>query len=124
MIRQIVASLTGFRDQEGSGFPDYEILRKEDIFKFAIAEPYIAFKKEIEDPANNPFDTPSCKIEIYSQRITDLNNPEIPPIPKYIEAWESRNDPLSEKYPLQLTTTHSPRCAHFQFDNVPWLRCF
>ena len=46
----------------------------------------------------------------------------LPPIPKYIEAWESRNDPLAEKYPLQLVTTHTRRRAHTQFENIPWLR--
>jgi len=51
-----------------------------------------------------------------------MNNPEIPPIPKYIEPWEGRNDPLSTKYPLQLITTHFKRRAHTQFDRVPWLR--
>jgi len=44
------------------------------------------------------------------------------PIPKYIETWESANDPLASKYPLQLITTHCKRRAHTQFDNIPWLR--
>ena len=51
-----------------------------------------------------------------------MDNPEIPPIPKYIETWESRNDPLAERYPLQLITSHFKRRSHSQFENVPWLR--
>ena len=51
-----------------------------------------------------------------------MNNPEIPPIPKYIKAWEGRKDPLAKKYPLQLINTHFKRRAHSQFENVPWLR--
>jgi len=31
-----------------------------------------------------------------------MNDPEVPPVPKYIETWESRNDPLAKKYPLQI----------------------
>ena len=54
--------------------------------------------------------------------IADMNNPEIPPIPKYIETWEGLSDPLSRKYPLQLITTHFKGRAHSQFHNVPWLR--
>ena len=51
-----------------------------------------------------------------------MDNPDIPPIPKYIETWESRNDPLAKKYPLQLITSHFKRRTHSQFENVPWLR--
>ena len=100
---------------------DYERFKETGVEKFYL-EPTVPFKKEIEDPANNPFPTPSGKIEIYSQQITDMENPLMPPIPKYIETWECLNDPLAEKYPLQLITTHFKRRAHSQFDNIPWLR--
>jgi len=85
-------------------------------------EPSVPFKRQIEDPANNPFPTPSGKIEIYSQQLADMNNPLIPPIPKYIDTWESLNDRLARKYPLQLITTHPKWRAHSQFGNIPWLR--
>jgi anaerobic dimethyl sulfoxide reductase subunit A len=39
-----------------------------------------------------------------------------------IETWESLNDPLAEKFPLQLISPHFKRRAHSQFDNLPWLR--
>lgn len=101
---------------------DYEQFKQKGIDRIDLSEPYVAFKKQIEDPINNPFPTPSGKIEIYSQQLADLNHPELPPIPKYIETWESRNDPLVAKYPLQLITTHFKRRANAQFDNIPWLR--
>ena len=101
---------------------DYETFKKEGIHKIRLAKPHIAFKKRIDDPASNPFPTPSGKVEIYSQRLADMNDPLIPPIPKYIETWESRSDPLARKYPLQLITTHFKRRAHSQYDNIPWLR--
>ncbi|MFC1961722.1 molybdopterin dinucleotide binding domain-containing protein, partial [Chloroflexota bacterium] len=83
---------------------------------------FVAFQRQIEDPKVNPFPTPSGKIEIYCQRIADKADPLLPPIPKYIETWESRNDPLAQKYPLQLITSHIWRRAHSQYDNLPWLR--
>ena len=107
---------------QNSEIADYDQFKQQGVYQINLSEPYVAFKKQIDDLANNPFPTPSGKIEIYSQRLAELNNPQIPPIPKYIEPWESRNDPLVAKYPLQLITTHFKRRANAQFDNIPWLR--
>jgi anaerobic dimethyl sulfoxide reductase subunit A len=105
-----------------NGVPDYGAFKKDGVYKLELEEPYVAFKKQIEDPVNHPFPTPSGKIEIYCQRLADLNISELPPIPKYIESWEGKNDPLAKKYPLQLITTHFRRRALSQFDNIPWLK--
>jgi len=101
---------------------DYDTFKKEGIHRLGLPEPFVAFKRQVDDPENNPFNTPSGKIEIYSQRLADMNDPNLPPIPKYIETWESRNDPLARKYPLQLVTTHILRRAHSQYETLPWLR--
>ncbi len=105
-----------------SEIPNYEAFKGKGIYRIELGQPFVPFKKQIEDPVNNPFPTTSGKIEIYSQRWADLNNPEVPPVAKYIENWESRRDPLAKKYPFQLITTHFKRRTHGQFDNVPWLR--
>jgi anaerobic dimethyl sulfoxide reductase subunit A len=100
---------------------DFEKFKETGVKKY-YNPPSIPFKKEIADIENSPFPTPSGKIEIFSQQIADMNNPLMPPIPKYIEPWESRNDPLARKYPIQMTSTHPKRRSHSQFDNIPWLR--
>jgi anaerobic dimethyl sulfoxide reductase subunit A len=99
-----------------------EMFREKSVMKIPLPEPWVRFKEEIEDPEKHPFPTPSGKIEIYSERLAELNDPLIPPIPKYIEPWESRNDPLSKKYPLQMISTHPKRRAHTQMETIPWLR--
>ena len=101
---------------------DYDKFKREGIHRVKLDEPIVAFKKQIEDPENNPFPTPSGKIEIFSQRVADLDNPLCPPIPKYISTWEGRDDPLIEKYPLQLISAHPKNRVHSTLYNVDWLR--
>ncbi|MFC1986588.1 molybdopterin-dependent oxidoreductase [Chloroflexota bacterium] len=102
--------------------PDYDTLKHDGVLKIKMPEPIVSFKKQIEDPEHNPFPTLSGKIEIYSEHLAEMNNPMIPPIPKYIETWESYNDPLAKKYPLQVITPHPKRSTHSILYNVPWLR--
>jgi len=102
--------------------PDYDAFKEKGVHWIERSEPYVAFKEQIEDPENNPFPTPSGKIEIYSQRIADMGNPLLPPIPKYIETWESPNDPLARRYPVQLITNHAKGRANAQFFTLPWLK--
>jgi anaerobic dimethyl sulfoxide reductase subunit A len=100
---------------------DFDEFRTKGLHKMHPDQPHVAFLEQIEDPENNPFPTPSGKIEIYSQSIEQMGNPELPPIPKYLPNWEDLNDPLAARYPLQLITTHFKGRAHSQFHKVPWI---
>ena len=116
-VKSIVTKLS-----EEVEFPGYDALRKRGFYKLKFGKSTPVAKKEPEDPEQKPFPTPSGKIEIYSQIIDRMNHPLIPPVPEYLETWESLNDPLAKRYPLQLITPHFNRRAHSQFDNLPWLR--
>jgi len=107
---------------QGSDLQDYDRFKPAGVYRLGLPEPYVAFRKQIESPADNPFPTPSGKIEIYSQQWADLNISDLPPVPKYIETWESKNDPLATEYPLQLISTHFYGRANAQFVNIPWLK--
>lgn len=100
---------------------DYDSFKEESIYRIKLDEPYVAFQKQIEDPEHNKFATPSGKIEIYSQRVADLQNPLCPPVPKYVPTWENRDDPLAKKYPLQLLSPHPRVRVHSTLQKVDWL---
>jgi anaerobic dimethyl sulfoxide reductase subunit A len=102
--------------------PDYDTLRKQGVFFPKEDKQASAGKNAADQPEQPKFFTRSGKIEIYSQLIADMNNPLLPPIPKYIETWESLNDPLAAKYPLQIVSYQYKFRIHSQGDNVPWLR--
>ena len=46
----------------------------------------------------------------------------VPAIPRYVDPPEGPNDPLREKYPLQLIGWHTKRRCHSIHDNNPDLR--
>ena len=101
---------------------DYDKFKREGIHRVKLPEPVVAFREQIDDIENNPFPTPSGRIEIFSQRVADLNNPVCPPVPKYLNTPEDRKDPLFEQYPLQLLTPHPKNRVHSELYKVEWLR--
>lgn len=111
-------------------FPDYETFREMGIYKVTNpGEPSVAYASFREDPEANPLSTPSGKIEIFSKDLYDISNTwEIPEgdvitgIPVYAATWEGYEDPLREKYPLQLIGHHYKARTHSSYHNVDWLR--
>ncbi len=106
----------------------YEDFKKKGYYVWPFLDDYKPCKQLqpfYEDPQNNPLDTPSGKIEIFSQILFKeygADNPEIPPVPHYIPEWEGRyTKPLVDKYPLQLLTPHPKLRYHGKYNDVGWL---
>jgi len=102
--------------------PEVEEFKQKGVHELKIKNPFIAFRKQVKDPIENPFPTPSGKIEIYSKKLTDMNDPLLPPIPKYIEPWEGSGDELAKVYPLQLVSPHAKTRVNSTLDNIPGLK--
>ncbi|MBO6157987.1 MAG: molybdopterin-dependent oxidoreductase [Firmicutes bacterium] len=100
--------------------PDYETFSREGGWQFKDQVKAVGFEQEIKDPANHPFPTPSGKIEIFSKRLYDLHQPDMAAIPRYMPCPEGPEDPLREKFPLQLIGWHTRRRAHSIHDNNEW----
>jgi anaerobic dimethyl sulfoxide reductase subunit A len=109
--------LTGNRD-----IPDKDAFRREGISRLKLEKPYVDFEENTRETARMPFNTPTGRIEIYSTRLAERDDPALPPVPQYIETWESLRDPLAREFPLQLITTHTARRAHTTFETIPWLK--
>ena len=101
--------------------PDFATLRQQRHHYFKSA-PYVAFEENIRDPDNHPFPTPSGKIEIFSQRLYDMQHPEIPALSHYVPAHEGPEDALRQKYPLQLITWKGKNRANSTQYANPWLQ--
>ncbi len=102
------------------------------VYSKPVTQPAVAFADFRRDPQHYPLNTPSGKIEIFSQALSELDNPdEIPAVPKYIPEWEnpfvSDGSGLSligntAKYPLQAIGHHSLARVHSTHANNDWLQ--
>lgn len=102
----------GLRERERE-LPPYEAFKAAGIYRYRENKPFVAFSDSVRDPENHPFPTASGKIELFSERlITAPLRESFPPIPGYVPPPEGPQDPLREKYPLQLIGWHSDRRAH------------
>ena len=93
------------------------------VYANPVTEPAIALADFRVDPDLHPLNTPSGKIEIFSKALYDMQRPdEIPPIPKYIQEWESPFGPEAQRYPLQAIGHHTLARVHSTHENNDWLR--
>ncbi len=68
--------------------------------------------------------TLSGKIEFVSERIKNLDpdNPERPPLAKWITHSELADSPKAERYPLSVMSNHPKYRFHVQGDDIEWIR--
>ncbi|WP_273803471.1 DMSO/selenate family reductase complex A subunit [Providencia rettgeri] len=106
--------------------PDFETFQQQGIYKKMNPQGHVVAHKAFrEDPIANPLNTPSGKIEIYSDRLADIaktwtleEGDLISAIPMYSPGFESHEDKLTEQYPLQLSGFHYKSRVHSTYGNV------
>ena len=90
---------------------DFEAFRENGVARFAAPRDAVAFARQIRDPDNHKFTTPSGKIEIYSMAMAARPDPyglgAMPPIPTWFEPVEP-----DAKYPLMLCSPKSRARTH------------
>ena len=108
------------RELTASAIDDFEQFAEQGVARFPKPEDAVAFAREIRDPDNHPFSTPSGKIEIYSMVLAEKPDPyglgAMPPIP----VWQAppADDPA---HPLLLCTPKSRARTHSIHGNQPGL---
>lgn len=98
-------------------------------YKFYPLPGKIAFKEFRDDPAAHPLKTPSGKIEVFSERLWNLNKTwELPkgeaiyPTAVHEKTWEGPEDHEGlKKHPFQLIGHHYKGRVHSSYGNIPWL---
>jgi len=99
---------------------DFDAFVEQGVARFPAPEDAVAFAREIRDPDNHKFTTPSGKIELYSTVLAANPDPyglgHIPPTPTWIPPA-----PRVAGYPLALCTPKSRARTHSIHGNQPHL---
>ena len=100
----------------GTEIDDFEAFREQGLARLPAPDDAVAFAREVRDPQQHPFSTPSGKIEVYSTSIAA--NPDmyglgaIAVVPTYIHPYD--DDP---RHPLLMVTPKSRARTHSIHDN-------
>lgn len=110
--------------------PEYDDLLEMGVYRRSNPDGcHVAFADFRSDPAAHPLDTPSGKIEIYSEKILqdtahfNLREGEvISAIPEYAPAYFEPEASNADKYPLQLIGFHHRSRAHSSYASLDAIR--
>jgi anaerobic dimethyl sulfoxide reductase subunit A len=127
--------LDRYRETRFPDLPSLDELLEQNLGAYSkpVTQPAVAFADFRRDPQKYPLNTPSGKIEIFSQALHEMGRPdEIPAVPKYIPEWENPFLEMDEshaigvnggkKYPLQAIGHHSLARVHSTHANNDWLQ--
>ncbi|MEC7648011.1 MAG: molybdopterin dinucleotide binding domain-containing protein, partial [Pseudomonadota bacterium] len=79
-------------------------------------EPFVFLSEFRDDEAANPLDTPSGKIEIFSEKIDDFGYDDCPGHPTWMEPFEWLGAPAAKIFPLHLISNQPKTRLHGQLD--------
>lgn len=110
--------------------PTFAEAQKVGLFKWKRPDPpEVMYREFREDPEAHPLDTPSGRIEIFSERLWELartwelpEDDSITALPEYHPTWEGAEQARSGPYPLQLIGHHYKQRTHSSYGNVDWLQ--
>lgn len=77
----------------------------------------VAFSKLRESPEDHPLETPSGKLELFSQTVFDFGYDDCPGYPCWMEPAEWLGSPMAQRFPLHLVSVQPDRKLHSQLDH-------
>ncbi|MEA5659829.1 MAG: molybdopterin-dependent oxidoreductase, partial [Cutibacterium granulosum] len=112
------------------GFPTEAALKKMGVFRKKNPDGYtIPLADFRKDPTAHPLDTPSGKIEIYSDSLAQMARTwvfegeremdQLTAVPEYLDPWEGATKARNSKYPLQCISHHYKGRIHSSYANLP-----
>jgi biotin/methionine sulfoxide reductase len=122
-IRVIYSRARGANLEAGIQLPDFET-----FWQHGYAEqprpttPYVLFAEFRANPVAHRLDTPSGRIELYSERIASFGYQDCPPHASWLPPREWLGATVAARYPMHLVTIQPPDRLHGQMDPGPVAR--
>jgi len=113
---QVRASATA----KGISLPGFQQFWAEGFVELPPPErDYILFENFRRDPERHPLKTPSGRVEIVSDAVAALDDPECPPHPAWLPPAEWLGSTAAAQFPLHLVTHQPASRLHSQADPGP-----
>ena len=104
--------------EAGFSLPDFdEFWRGGSIEVLQPQKHQILMQDFRSNPKDHPLDTPSGKIEIFSNKVASFKYSDCPGHPTWIEPLEWLGSPISSKFPIHLISGQPSNRLHSQLDN-------
>lgn len=111
-------------------FPTEAELMETKVFRKRNPDGHVVGMKAFrDDPEANPLDTPSGKIEIFSQRLHEMSQEwvfegdragdRLTAVPEHLDTWEGALEARTSRYPLQCIAHHYKGRTHSSYANLP-----
>ncbi len=102
----------------GQDLPDYKTFQESGVVRLTLpAKAQVMLSEFRQDPIGAGLQTPSGRIEIYSQTVAGFHLPGLPGHPVWREPDEWLGAALTGTYPLHLITHQPERRLHSQLDH-------
>jgi biotin/methionine sulfoxide reductase len=117
-LSSIWAKLRTSLEAAGIAAPDFETFWRDGSFAVPDTESErVLFDAFRADPAGNPLQTPSGRIELYSETIAGFGYDDCPGHPAWLEKSEALGSPRARRYPLALVANNPATRLHSQLDH-------
>src|SRR5690606_32984503 len=110
-------AMAGHWRDAGQETPDFDAFWERGYVELPEPErPFVLFEDFRQDPAAHPLQTPSGRIELYSERIASFGYDDCPPHPAWMPPAEWLGAPSAAQWPLHLLTPQPAGKLHGQLD--------
>ncbi len=120
-LRHLYAGTQRRGDMMGITLPDFDAFWEQGVVSLAQHDaPIVMLQAYRNDPDAHKLNTPSGKIEIFSDRIAGFNLPDCPGHPAWMVPTEWLGAPAAAQFPLHLLSDQPARKLHSQLDASPY----